>query len=120
MSVVWKKILRDLSLNKTRTVLAVLSTAVGVFALGFVINMSDVMNRSIREQSLASMPGHIQLFAAPIGEDQVESIRRQPGVSDAEAVINAYFRWRREGEVNWRDAILVGRKDFENQRVAVG
>jgi len=119
MSVVWKKILRDLSLNKTRTVLAVLSTAVGIFALGFVINMSNVMNRSIREQSLASMPGHIQLFAAPIGEDQVESIRRQTGVSDAEAVINAYFRWRREGETNWRDASLVGRKDFENQRISL-
>ena len=118
MSVVWKKIWRDLTLNKSRTILAVLSTAVGVFALGFVINMSEMMNESIRSQSLASMAPNIQLFAAPIAEEQVESIRRQDGIADAEAVINSYLRWRKPGETDWRNASLVGRQDFENLSVS--
>ena len=113
MSIVWKKIWRDLTLNKTRTVLAVLSTAVGVFALGFVINMSSMMNGSIQSQTLGSQAANIKLFAAPIAEEQVESIRRLDGVEDAEAVINGFFRWRKEGETDWRDASLDGRRDFQ-------
>lgn len=119
MSVIWKKIWRDLILNKSRTVLAVLSTAVGVFALGFVINMSAMMNGSIRSQSLDSQGANIQLYAAPIGDELVESVRRQPGVADAEAVTASYLRWRKEGDIDWRDASLVGRKDFEDQRVSL-
>jgi putative ABC transport system permease protein len=119
MSVVWKKTGRDLTRNKSRTILAVLSTAVGVFALGFVINMSAMMNGSIREQSLESRAANILLSAAPILDEQVESIRGRPDVAGAEAVINAYFRWRRIGETEWRDASLVGRKDFGNQSVSI-
>ncbi len=119
MSIVWRKTWRDLSQNKTRTALAVLSTAVGVFALGFVINMSGMMNGSIRSQSLGSKAPMIQLYAAPILEEQVESIRGSAGVADAEAVINSFLRWRKVGEIEWREASLTGRKDFENQRVSL-
>jgi putative ABC transport system permease protein len=119
MSVVWKKIIRDLTRNKTRTALAVLSTAVGVFALGFVINMSAMMNGSIQEQVSASMPGHIQLYAAPITDQQVDSVRRRTGIADAEAMIKGFVRWRRDGETEWHDAGLIGRKDYQNLRIAV-
>jgi putative ABC transport system permease protein len=119
MSVVWKKVWRDLASNKTRTVLAVLSTAVGVFALGFVINMANMMNDSIRLQSLGSQAANIQLFAGPIPEELVESIRSNPEVADAEAVINGNIRWRRENEIDWREASLTGRRDFENQSVSL-
>jgi putative ABC transport system permease protein len=119
MSIVWKKIWRDLSLNKTRTILAVLSTAVGVFALGFVINMADMMNRSIRTQTLNSQAANIHFFAEPITSDQVESVRTMTDVAGAEAVINSYVRWRREGDTDWRDASLTGRTDFENQSVSL-
>jgi putative ABC transport system permease protein len=119
MSVVWKKTWRDLSRNKMRTALAVLSTAVGVFALGFVINMSGMMKSSVRGQSLASRGANIRLYAAPILAEQVESIRGTAGVADAEAVINSFLRWRRTDESEWRDASLTGRTDFENQRVSI-
>jgi ABC-type lipoprotein release transport system permease subunit len=119
MSVVWKKIWRDLTLNKSRTILAVLSTAVGVFALGFVINMSAMMNGGIRSQSLNSLAANIQLVAAPIADELVESIRQSPEVADAESVISSYLRWRRAGETDWHDASLIGREDFENLRVSL-
>jgi putative ABC transport system permease protein len=118
MSVVWKKIWRDLTLNKSRTILAVLSTSVGVFALGLVVNMNNMMNGSIQEQVLGSDPGQIQLYAAPIVEEQERILREQDGVADAESVIISYFRWKREGETEWRDAELIGRRDYEAQRVS--
>ena len=43
MNVVLKKVWRDLMDNKVRTVLVVLSIAVGVFALGLVFNMRDAV-----------------------------------------------------------------------------
>jgi putative ABC transport system permease protein len=119
MSVVWKKVWRDLTLNKSRTILAVLSTSVGVFALGLVVNMSDMMNGSIRGQVSASKPGHIQLFAGPVVEEQEQILRKREGVVDAEAMINSYFRWKREDETEWRDANLVGRRDYEALRVSL-
>src|SRR4030042_6181903 len=119
MSVVWKKAWRDLSRNKMRTALAVLSTAVGVFALGFVINMSSMMKDSVHGQSLASRGANIQLYAAPILAEQVESIRGTAGVGGVEAVINSFLRWRRVDETEWRDASLTGRADFENHRGSI-
>jgi putative ABC transport system permease protein len=118
MSVVWKKIWRDLTLNKSRTFLAVLSTSVGVFALGLVVNMNNMMNGSIQEQVRGSNPAQIQLYAAPIVEEQERILRGQQGVDDAESVIVSYFRWKREGETEWRDAELIGRRDFDAQRVS--
>jgi putative ABC transport system permease protein len=43
MSISWRKVWRDLVHNKTRTLLAVLSTTVGVLALGMIFGMSGVM-----------------------------------------------------------------------------
>ena len=46
----WNKVIRDLWVNKTRTILVVLSIAVGVFAVGTVAHMqvivSDDLNQS--------------------------------------------------------------------------
>ena len=41
MSVIWHKVWFDLWSNKIRTMLAVLSIAVGVFAIGAVFGMVD-------------------------------------------------------------------------------
>ena len=48
--VVWKKVWRDLTHSKARTALAVLSTAVGVFALGLVFGMSGTMRAQMAEK----------------------------------------------------------------------
>jgi len=119
MSVVWKKTWRDLARNKTRTALAVLSTAVGVFALGFVINMSAMMNGAIRSQSLDSKAANIRIYGGPVAAEQVQAVREHADVADAEAVITGYIRWRREGESEWHDAGVTGRENFENQRVSI-
>ena len=43
MNVVRRKIWRDLTRNKARTLLVALSTAVGVFALGLVFGLSHIL-----------------------------------------------------------------------------
>ena len=44
----WRKVLADLWLNKVRTILAVLSIAVGVFAVGMIAGTQVVLSRDLR------------------------------------------------------------------------
>lgn len=43
----WRKVLRDLWSNKTRTALVVLSIAIGVFAIGMITGARVIMNRDL-------------------------------------------------------------------------
>jgi hypothetical protein len=49
MSVLWHKVWADLWRNKTRTLLAVLSIASGVFAIGMMFGMSDLLTTNLDE-----------------------------------------------------------------------
>ena len=61
MNVIWRKVWRDLAHNKTRTVLVVLSTAVGVLALGVVISLSEIMTEQLSSVWQVAHPAHIVL-----------------------------------------------------------
>ena len=65
MSVVWRKIWRDLARDKARTALVVLSTAAGVFALGLVFGLSGVLRAQILGSYRGSIPAHITLWGRP-------------------------------------------------------
>ena len=43
MGVIWQKVWFDLWHNKVRTILAIISIAVGVFAVGAIFGMNDQM-----------------------------------------------------------------------------
>ncbi len=57
MSVIWYKIWFDLWHNKTRTLLAVLSIAAGVFAVGAIFGMSEMLIANM-DSSHPSRPCH--------------------------------------------------------------
>jgi putative ABC transport system permease protein len=117
MSIIWRKVWRDLWHNRLRTILVVLSTAVGVFALGLVFGSSDVMRARMTESHRASNAPHIELYTSRFNQDVVEGVLREPGVVDAEGEIRAAFRWKLEGETDWRDGTLIARADYEEQRM---
>lgn len=117
MSIIWHKVWRDLAHNKTRTLLVVLSTAVGVFALGLVFGLSGVMRARLTEDHRATIPAHISFWGGRFDQEVVEAVRREPGIADVEAEVRAVFRWKREGEADWRDGNLVARTDYTDQRM---
>ena len=53
----WRKVLRDLWHNKTRTVLVVLSIAVGVFAVGMIVSTEIMMADDLSTSYAATDPG---------------------------------------------------------------
>jgi len=117
MSIIWRKVWRDLWRNKFRTFLVVLSTAVGVFALGFVYGGSDVMRTRMTESHQASLFPHIIFYTGWFDQDVIDAVAHEPGVADAEGQREASIRWKLKGETDWRDGAVIARADYEAQRM---
>jgi len=80
----WSKVLADLWDNKTRSLLVVLSIAVGVFAIGTIANAFVILSEDIDASYAAVNPANITIITEPFDDALVESVRRMPGVADAE------------------------------------
>jgi putative ABC transport system permease protein len=117
MSIIWRKVWRDLWLNKLRTVLVVLSTAAGVFALGLIFGMSGVMRTRFTESHQASVAPHIVFFTSRFRQDVVDATLREPGVVDAEGESRTSFRWKLPGDQDWRDGTLIASGDYDAQHM---
>jgi len=117
VGVTWSKVWRDLWGNKLRTLLVVLATTVGVFALGLVFGLSDVMRAQMTESHRASVSPHLEFYTSWFDQDIVDAIRHEPGVVDAEGEIRTGFRWKIEGETEWRDGTLIARADYQAQHM---
>jgi putative ABC transport system permease protein len=117
MGVTWHKVWRDLTNNKARTALVVLSTAVGVFALGLVFGLYGVLRLRIGESYRASIPAHVTLWGGPFDREAVAAVEREPGIVAAEGETSGSFRWKLPGEGEWRNGDLVARDAFDVQRI---
>jgi putative ABC transport system permease protein len=117
VSIAWRKVWRDLWNNKFRTVLVVLSTAVGVFALGLVFGMSGVMRARMTESHQESNAPHIEMYTSLFDQEVIEAVLREPGVADVEGEVRDGFRWKFPGEDEWRDGTVIARGDYEKQHM---
>jgi putative ABC transport system permease protein len=122
MGVTWNKIWRDLAHNKARTLLVVLSIAVGVFALGTILGGYNIMTGWMARENEAWGPIDMTLWGWPFDERARETVLREPGVADVERMVDTSFRWRLEGDASlepsdWREAELYAREDYEAQRM---
>jgi len=80
----WQKVFKDLTHNKTRTILVALSIAIGVCAAGFVSSSFLTMLPDMDADYLSVNPHAAVISADPFGDDEVAVIRRIPGVAAAE------------------------------------
>ena len=58
----WRKVVRDLWLNKNRTIVVVLSIAVGVFAVGTIASSQIILSRDLSATYLATNPSHATIL----------------------------------------------------------
>ncbi len=79
----WRKVLRDVWHNKTRTLLVALSIAVGLFAFGTINSTQAVLTREATRIYLDTHPAHATLSSS-FGEDFLRAVRLMPEVSQAE------------------------------------
>lgn len=79
----WQKVFADLTLNKTRTLLVVLSIAVGVFAVGLVVQTYLILITSSNEGYASVNPSSAFITVSNFDEDLLEIVRRMPEVEEA-------------------------------------
>jgi len=113
----WYKVIHDLFGNKTRTLLIVLSMAVGLFAIGIILSARTILSEGLARSFAAIHPSSgtvrtIELF----DEDFLQSVRSMPEVQEADARRNISARVQvAPGE--WKNITLFVIADYNDIRV---
>ncbi len=75
----WRKVLADLWENKSRTILVVLSIAIGVFAVGMIAGAYVIISQDLDLSYAAANPANIEIITRPFDEEYVNSVARCGG-----------------------------------------
>ncbi|MBV7332571.1 hypothetical protein KFU94_30955 [Chloroflexi bacterium TSY] len=109
----WQKVLRDLQHNKTRTILVVLSIAVGVMSIRMLSGSQGILARDMQLAYQETNPDHAVVFTEMFDNSLVDAIRRMPSIADAEGRREVGVRLR-TGPDEWQALELIVISDFEN------
>ena len=117
MKTAFKKVWRDLWRNKGRTIIVILSIAVGVMAVGMVTSMNKLVIDQMAQSHIDSNPSHGLIYVAGIvNEDTIRSLANIPGVKEIEGFSEADIRWKTSLDAEWEDGHIVSYSDFEHQQ----
>lgn len=116
MSVIWYKVWYDLWRNRARTVLAVLSIAAGVFAVGAIFGMVDQLLSGMDRSHQAVNPSHVTMVLTErIERDTAIRLKNIKGVEDIELLNEVTVRYKLQPQDEWQPARLIMRDDYEDQ-----
>ncbi len=109
----WRKVLRDLWDNKSRSLLVVLSIAIGVIAFGGLFTARVVLLDNLDAQFLTSNPDDLTFNLSPFEDELVRWMQRQEGVTQAQP----YTEYVADVEGNGTEpftTFVTAYPDFEN------
>ncbi len=117
MGVIWHKIWFDIWNNKTRTLLTVLSIAAGVFAVGAIFGMSEMMLSNMDKSHHEVLATHINAaLTAYVDRDTLLSLKDIPGVEDIEPYNSVNILYKLHPQDEWRQGVIQMRDDYEHQK----
>ncbi|MCB9138599.1 MAG: FtsX-like permease family protein [Caldilineaceae bacterium] len=119
MSPRWRKVINDLLSNKTRTLLVLLSIAVGVSTIGMVMTSQMIVDQSLPEAYAAVKPASAQIYTLNTFSDgMVNSIAAMDEVDAAEGRRSLTVRFETE-DGEWRNLELNAVSDYEEMDINV-
>jgi putative ABC transport system permease protein len=113
----WRKVLRDIADTPLRTALAVTAMAAGAFGVTMILTSYSVLKRELKTTYSDTRPASaVLVLDGPVSDALVDSVRRMPGVRDAESrpVIGGRFFI---GNGQWVPLILYVVRDFRHIRL---
>jgi putative ABC transport system permease protein len=113
----WRKVIHDLFDNKGRTLLVVLSIAVGVFSIGVIAGTYQIIANDMSVSYAANKPGNVELRMTDFEEDMLQLIHNQRGVEDAEGRRVFNMRVRVPGTEKWTTLDIIAFDDFEKNAI---
>src|SRR3982750_1197375 len=116
MGVLWYKVWYDLWRNKMRTALAVLSIAAGVFAVGAMFGMSDLLTANLDKNHQSVAPPHLTIYlGSSVDRDTLLNLSRVSGVADVDPFNEVGIRYKLHAGDSWRPGALHMR-EFTQQK----
>jgi putative ABC transport system permease protein len=116
MSVIWRKVWSDLWHHKVRTLLAVISIAAGVFALGTIFGMIDQLIPNLNRVHASIEPAQLTMFLADrIDRQTADRLKSIDGVNGIEPQNEISVRYRLSPDEAWEPAQITMRADYEEQ-----
>ncbi len=113
----WRKALRDLWVNKTRTFLVILAIAIGIVGVGSILTSYSILTREMNRNFMDTNPATAVLYIdSGIDEDLIQTIQARPDIAAAEARRTLFARYRM-GDNKWINIMLFVINDFDNLRV---
>ena len=117
MGVIWHKIWFDLWNNKTRTLLAILSIAAGVFAVGAIFGMSDMLLTNMDKSHRAVLPTHINVILdEAVDREVILNLKDVPGVEDVEPYNSVSLTYKLRPQDDWRQGVIQMRDNYDAQK----
>src|SRR5579884_2057780 len=113
---IFKKAWGDLSARKLRTMLVVLSVAVGVFGISSIKILGDQFERAAVAQYATSNPPDLTIEAAPLSADQREGLGDLSNVDLVEERIVSAGRWKPKGSDRKESVAIQGVTDFQSDK----
>ncbi|MGB8983214.1 MAG: ABC transporter permease [Anaerolineales bacterium] len=113
----WRKVIHDLLDNKGRTLLVVLSIAVGVFSIGVIAGAYQIIASDMSASYSSNQPANVELRMADFDEDMLDLIHNQDGVEAAEARRVFNIRVRVPGSGKWTTLDMIAFEDFEENAI---
>ncbi len=112
----WRKVFRDIQQRPGRTLLATLAMATGVFQIAAMLYAYSILSGTLGGAYGRTRPASAVLVAGSVTDALVDSVRRVPGVADAEArpVIMGRIALGRD---QWVPAMFYVVRDFDRQRI---
>ncbi|MEI8132128.1 MAG: FtsX-like permease family protein [Leptolinea sp.] len=90
----WQKVLADLWGNKTRSLLVIASIAVGLYAIGIISSINEIIVEDMRQGYMAMDPANLHIFIPAFDDKLVDKIRELPDVREAEGRRDMTLRYR--------------------------
>jgi putative ABC transport system permease protein len=115
MSVLIKKVFRDISQRKMRTVLTVIGIAIGIIGLSAINIASSQFKRSLEFSSNITSQPDIQIYTDPTSASLANVIQQQPNVLTVQAQGSIVTRWSL-GE-DHKLIQVIGITDFANMTI---
>ncbi len=112
----WRKILADFIGNPARSILVTLSIAIGLFAVGGIINTWLQASYLMSQAYAAINPLNVIIATSPLTEDDLTALRRLEGAAEVEGVRTFNLRVRnRDGD--WEQLNVIAPPDYAKKRI---
>ena len=113
----WRKVLHDLFDNKGRTLLVVLSIAVGVFSIGVIAGAHQIISNDMSASYAANQPANIEMRMTNFDDAILSSVQNRRDVENAEARRVFNMRVRVPGTEKWTTLDMVAFESFDDNTI---